>query len=267
MKSQAKVLVYAGIGYAAAVLTSSILPEMLSLLLPVGGAALGLMGGGSRRSNLPAEVLPAGQETAASLPSRQGAGGAGGSVGLPGASGRPGGAPGGAAGARGQAAAPQASASGFPAAHSAEEPGSGAPGRSGGGINPEFLPVVEYLGILEDMIISEGQKYTLDNEIVEKSLALFARLQRVIPQLQELNSGEINHTIRRLVLKDLNAVINPFLRLSGEAKTRNRRMLLNGIKDIDSKITEIASTIEHKDLMELQSKAELIHQRYNSAEL
>ncbi|MNB72166.1 hypothetical protein D3C75_187500 [compost metagenome] len=266
MKSQAKVLVYAGIGYAAAVLTSSILPEMLSLLLPVGGAALGLMGGGSRRSNLPAEVLPAGQETAASLPSRQGAGGAGGSGGLPGASGRPG-APGGAVGARGQAAAPQASASGFPAAHSAEEPGSGAPGRSGGGINPEFLPVVEYLGILEDMIISEGQKYTLDNEIVEKSLALFARLQRVIPQLQELNSGEINHTIRRLVLKDLNAVINPFLRLSGEAKTRNRRMLLNGIKDIDSKITEIASTIEHKDLMELQSKAELIHQRYNSAEL
>ncbi|AIQ62101.1 hypothetical protein PSTEL_02150 [Paenibacillus stellifer] len=266
MKSQAKVLVYAGIGYAAAVLTSSILPEMLSLLLPVGGAALGLMGGGSRRSNLPAEVLPAGQETAASLPSRQGAGGAGGSGGLPGASGRPG-APGGAAGSRGQAAAPQASASGFQAAHPAEEPGSGAPGRSGGGINPEFLPVVEYLGILEDMIISEGQKYTLDNEIVEKSLALFARLQRVIPQLQELNSGEINHTIRRLVLKDLNAVINPFLRLSGEAKTRNRRMLLNGIKDIDSKITEIASTIEHKDLMELQSKAELIHQRYNSAEL
>ncbi|MBY9080084.1 hypothetical protein KIH86_21490 [Paenibacillus sp. HN-1] len=267
MKSQAKVLVYAGVGYAAAVLTSSILPEMLSLLLPIGGAAFGLMGGGRRQSNLPEEVLPAGQETA-SLPSRPGAGGAGGRGGLPGAGGRPGAPDGaGAAGPRGQADASQASASGSHAAHPAGEPGSGAAGRGGGGISTEFLPVVEYLGILEDMIISEGQKDTLDNEIVEKSLALFARLQRVIPQLQELNSGEINHTIRRLVLKDLNGVINPFLRLGGEAKTRNRRTLLNGLRDIDSKITEIASSIEHKDLMELQNKAELIHQRYNSAEL
>lgn len=134
-------------------------------------------------------------------------------------------------------------------------------------IGPEFAPVVEYLSILEDMIISEGQKDTLDNEIVEKSLALFARLQRVIPLLQELNNGEINHTVRRLILKDLNGVINPFLRLGGEAKTKNRRMLLNGLRDVDSKISDIASTIEHKDLMELQTKAELIHQRYSSSEL
>nr|WP_241781843.1 hypothetical protein [Paenibacillus sp. DMB5] len=131
----------------------------------------------------------------------------------------------------------------------------------------EFASVVEYLVILEDMIISEGQKDTLDNEIVEKSLALFARLQRVIPLLQELGNGEINHTVRRLVMKDLNGVINPFLRLGGEAKTKNRRMLLNGLRDVDSKISEIASTIEHKDLMELQTKAELIHQRYSSSEL
>jgi hypothetical protein len=130
-----------------------------------------------------------------------------------------------------------------------------------------FGPVIEYLEVLEDMVISEGQKNELDNEIVEKSLALFARLQRVIPALKELNNGDINHTMRRLILKDLNGFINPFLRLSGEAKRTNRRMLLNGLKDVDSKISEIVSTIEHKDLLELQNKAELIHQRYNSSEL
>ncbi|MCW3795289.1 hypothetical protein OM416_27155 [Paenibacillus sp. LS1] len=133
--------------------------------------------------------------------------------------------------------------------------------------DPIFGPVIEYLEVLEDMVISEGQKNELDNEIVEKSLALFARLQRVIPALKELNNGDINHTMRRLILKDLNGFINPFLRLSGEAKRTNRRMLLNGLKDVDSKISEIVSTIEHKDLLELQNKAELIHQRYNSSEL
>jgi hypothetical protein len=133
--------------------------------------------------------------------------------------------------------------------------------------DPVFGPVIEYLEVLEDMVISEGQKNELDNEIVEKSLALFARLQRVIPALKELNNGDINYTLRRLILKDLNGFINPFLRLSGEAKRTNRRMLLNGLKDVDSKISEIVSTIEHKDLLELQNKAELIHQRYNSSEL
>ncbi|MDT0121112.1 hypothetical protein Q9R46_00540 [Paenibacillus sp. RRE4] len=134
-------------------------------------------------------------------------------------------------------------------------------------MDPVFGPVIEYLEVLEDMVISEGQKNELDNEIVEKSLALFARLQRVIPALKELNNGDINHTMRRLILKDLNGFINPFLRLSGEAKRNNRRMLLNGLKDVDSKVSEIVSTIEHKDLMELQNKAELIHQRYSSSEL
>jgi len=133
--------------------------------------------------------------------------------------------------------------------------------------DPVFGPLIEYLEVLEDMVISEGQKNELDNEIVEKSLALFARLQRVIPALKELNNGDINHTMRRLILKDLNGFINPFLRLSGEAKRTNRRMLLNGLKDVDTKISEIVSTIEHKDLLELQNKAELIHQRYNSSEL
>ncbi|WP_099516715.1 hypothetical protein [Paenibacillus sp. BIHB 4019] len=150
------------------------------------------------------------------------------------------------------------------------------PSSSGGGgafasapapaISPIFDPVLEYLEVLEDMVISEGQKNTLDNEIVEKSCSLFLRLHRVLPLLTELNNDEINHTVRRLVLKELNSVINPFLRLSGDAKTKNRRILLNGLRDINTKISEIVATIEHKDLMELQTKAEVIHKRYNYSE-
>ncbi|WP_238650713.1 hypothetical protein [Paenibacillus piscarius] len=237
MQAKFRVLVYAGAGYVLAVLTSGFLPELVSLLLPVAGAALALPEFRRSRVNLPVEVIPAGQEPKAV------AGGAGAAPQTPSAAGLP-------------AAAGQASPAQPGAGHGGETP-----------IGAEFAPVVEYLSILEDMIISEGQKDTLDNEIVEKSLALFARLQRVIPLLQELGNGEINHTVRRLVLKDLNGVINPFLRLGGEAKTKNRRMLLNGLRDVDSKISDIASTIEHKDLMELQTKAELIHQRYNSSEL
>lgn len=235
MNTKSKVLLYAAAGYVVAVLTSSFLPELISLLLPVAGAGAGLLGGKRTRVNLPAEVLPASQAPAAAAPAQS-----------PPAS-RP--SAGGPAGASAAPAAPSARVPAEPAAQG------------------EFASVVEYLVILEDMIISEGQKDTLDNEIVEKSLALFARLQRVIPLLQELGNGEINHTVRRLVMKDLNGVINPFLRLGGEAKTKNRRMLLNGLRDVDSKISEIASTIEHKDLMELQTKAELIHQRYSSSEL
>lgn len=230
---KSKVLLYAGIGYVVAVLTSSFLPEFISLLLPLAGAGIGALVTRSPRTNLPAEVLPAGPVTAPIAPA--------------------------------------------PAANNPQLDNTTNDTVSGNHsydsrneavkIGPEFAPVVEYLSILEDMIISEGQKDTLDNEIVEKSLALFARLQRVIPLLQELNNGEINHTVRRLILKDLNGVINPFLRLGGEAKTKNRRMLLNGLRDVDSKISDIASTIEHKDLMELQTKAELIHQRYSSSEL
>lgn len=234
MQAKFKVLAYAGAGYVVAVLTSGFLPELVSLLLPVIGAALAVPELRRTRVNLPVEVIPAGQEPKA----------------IPAAS----------------AAAPQAS-SAAAAAGQASPVQSGAGHREEIQIGAEFAPVVEYLSILEDMIISEGQKDTLDNEIVEKSLALFARLQRVIPLLQELGNGEINHTVRRLVLKDLNGVINPFLRLGGEAKTRNRRMLLNGLRDVDAKISDIASTIEHKDLMELQTKAELIHQRYSSSEL
>ncbi|WP_128083667.1 hypothetical protein [Paenibacillus sp. DMB5] len=48
-----------------AVLTSSFLPELISLLLPVAGAGAALMGGKRTRVNLPAEVLPASQAPAA----------------------------------------------------------------------------------------------------------------------------------------------------------------------------------------------------------
>lgn len=241
MQAKFKVLAYAGAGYVVAVLTSGFLPELISLLLPVAGAALAVPGFRRTRVNLPVEVIPAGQEPAA--------------------------APAASAGALQSPAGSASAASQLPGAGQAPPVKSGAETRGEITIGAEFAPVVEYLSILEDMIISEGQKDTLDNEIVEKSLALFARLQRVIPLLQELGNGEINHTVRRLVLKDLNGVINPFLRLGGEAKTRNRRMLLNGLRDVDTKISDIASTIEHKDLMELQTKAELIHQRYSSSEL
>ncbi|WP_379158054.1 hypothetical protein [Paenibacillus sp. sgz5001063] len=236
MQMQKKVLLYGGAGYVVALLTSAFVPEMISLLLPVAGAGVAIMGG-RQRINLPAEVLPAGQRDGEEAT-----------------------APSPAVRSHEAVSASSGSAAAEGQAFAGRE-------RSGIQIGAEFAPVVEYLSILEDMIISEGQKDTLDNEIVEKSLALFARLQRIIPLLQELGNGEINHTVRRLVLKDLNGVINPFLRLGGEAKTRNRRMLLNGLRDVDTKISDIASTIEHKDLMELQTKAELIHQRYSSSEL
>ncbi|WP_042200351.1 hypothetical protein [Paenibacillus camerounensis] len=237
MNTKSKVLLYAAAGYVVAVLTSSFLPELISLLLPVAGAGAGVLGGKRTRVNLPAEVLPASQAPAPSAPA--------------------------------PAAEPARTSAGGAMPAGAAFAGAAAPDKPPAepAVLGEFAAVVEYLVILEDMIISEGQKDTLDNEIVEKSLALFARLQRVLPLLQELGNGEINHTVRRLVMKDLNGVINPFLRLGGEAKTKNRRMLLNGLRDVDSKISDIASTIEHKDLMELQTKAELIHQRYSSSEL
>ncbi|SFL09452.1 hypothetical protein SAMN03159341_103179 [Paenibacillus sp. 1_12] len=129
--------------------------------------------------------------------------------------------------------------------------------------DPIWGPVLEYIGVLEDMMISEGQKDNLDNEIVEKTLSLLTRLQRVIPQLQELNDGNINHNIHRLVFKDLNGAVNPFLKLSGEAKRQNRRLLLSGLKDINSKISFYVESIEHRDLIDLQTKIDLIHERYN----
>ncbi|KRE49333.1 hypothetical protein [Paenibacillus sp. Soil522] len=128
--------------------------------------------------------------------------------------------------------------------------------------DPELASALEYIGIIEDMILLEGEKNNLDDEIVQKTLALLSRLNRLIPDLVALGDSSINHNIVRLVRKDLNSTINPFLRLSGEAKRQNRRLLLDGIKDVDSKLTFYTKTIEQKDLMELRTKAELMQQRY-----
>ncbi|HEU4962928.1 MAG TPA: hypothetical protein VFV52_03575 [Bacilli bacterium] len=211
-----KIVLGAAAGYLIALLTSSMLPELISLLLPLGGMAVGgSLARSDKKTNIPVVIPESSAEP------------------------------------NGQA---QAQAQPEPTEQAGEP------------VDPEFAPVLEYLEILEDMIISEGQKNNLDDEIVDKSLGLFARLQRVIPLVRELHNGEINHTLRRLVLKDLNSFITPFLRLSGETKTKNRRMLLNGLKEINMKITTIVETIEHKDLLELQTKADLIHSRYSEAD-
>ncbi|TVY03266.1 hypothetical protein [Cohnella terricola] len=131
-------------------------------------------------------------------------------------------------------------------------------------LGPEWDTVMEYIGTIEDMVLLEGEKNNLDNEIVQRTLALLVRLNRIIPQLVAFNNGEINHKIQRLVLKDLNGAITPFIHLSGEAKRQNRRLLLNGIRDIDKQITTYTSFIEQKDLIELKNRAELIHQRYGA---
>jgi len=131
-------------------------------------------------------------------------------------------------------------------------------------LGPEWDTVMEYIGTIEDMVLIEGEKNNLDNEIVQRTLSLLVRLNRIIPQLVEFNNGDINHKIQRLVLKDLNGTITPFLNLSGEAKRQNRRILLNSLKDIDNQITTYTGFIEQKDLMELKNKAELIHQRYGA---
>lgn len=130
--------------------------------------------------------------------------------------------------------------------------------------DPFWGPISEYIHVIEETMISEGQKNTLDNEIVEKTLSLLARVGRLIPQLKELNDANMNHNIQRLIFKDLNGAINPFLKLGGEAKRLNRRLLLTGIKDINSKLSAYVETIEQKDLIELQTRMELIQQRYRS---
>jgi hypothetical protein len=131
-------------------------------------------------------------------------------------------------------------------------------------LGPEWASIMEYIGTIEDMVLLEGEKDNLDNEIVQRTLSVLVRLNRIIPQLVAFNNGEINHKIQRLVLKDLNGAITPFLHLSGEAKRQNRRLLLNSLRDIDNQITTYTGFIEQKDLMELKNKAELIHQRYGA---
>jgi hypothetical protein len=130
--------------------------------------------------------------------------------------------------------------------------------------DPFWGPIQDYIDVIQEMVISEGQKDALDNEIVEKSLSLLTRIKHLIPQLREMNAGNMNHNIQRLVFKDLNGAINPFLKLSGEGKRMNRRLLLNGLKEINAKLSSYVESIEQKDLIELQTRVELIHQRYGS---
>jgi hypothetical protein len=132
--------------------------------------------------------------------------------------------------------------------------------------DPFWDPISEYIHVIEETVISEGQKNNLDDEIVEKTLTLLSRVGRLIPQLKELNDANMNHNIQRLIFKDLNGAINPFIKLRGDAKRLNRRLLLTGIKDINSKLTDYVETIEQKDLIELQTRMELIQQRYRSAD-
>ncbi|MBL0386816.1 hypothetical protein JJB07_09135 [Tumebacillus sp. ITR2] len=202
-----RIFVGGAVGYLFALVTSPLLPEILSLLFPIAGIAIGTLLQKQTKKPDIQTVEPVQAPTETSIPTPQ----------------------------------PQIPES-------------------------EFTPVLEYLAVLEDMVMSEGQKNNLDDEIVDRCLIVFARIQRLVPFLEELNNGDINHTVRRLVLKDLNGFITPFLRLSGENKTKNRRTLLNGIKDINMKITSIMETIEYKDLIELQTKADLIHRRYNESE-
>jgi len=145
-----------------------------------------------------------------------------------------------------------------------EQTASGHSEHKSSNLGPEWDSIIEYIGTIEDMVLLEGKKNNLDNEIVQRTLSLLVRLNRIIPQLVAFNNGDINHKIQRLVLKDLNGAINPFIHLSGEAKQQNRRILLNSIKDIDNQITTYTSFIEQKDLMELKNRAELIHQRYGA---
>lgn len=133
-------------------------------------------------------------------------------------------------------------------------------------MDPFWGPLLEYTHVIQETVISEGQKNTLDNEIVDKVLSLLSRVTRLIPQLKELNDSGVNHNIQRLVFKDLNGAINPFLKLSGEGKRLNRRLLLDGIKDINSKLSSYVETIEQKDLIELQTRMDLIQKRYRSTD-
>ncbi|WP_051330889.1 hypothetical protein [Aneurinibacillus terranovensis] len=126
--------------------------------------------------------------------------------------------------------------------------------------------VMQSLDSLRDKVIIENNKQNLDNEITDKTLRLVSRIQTMLPYVEEINSIELNHVVKRLVTTDLSSVINPFLRLTGENKIKNRRLILTSLKNIDEKISEIFSDVEQSDLYELDRKATLIAHRYHSDE-
>ena len=125
----------------------------------------------------------------------------------------------------------------------------------------------EYLQVIKEIVINENEKRNLDDEIAEKTTNLCSKIDTLLPYIEERGSAQTKHDIKILVMKDLNSVINPFLRLSVENKLNNRRKLLDGLRDINHKLKVISKSIEQYDIYELERKLDLITEKYNAKEI
>ena len=125
----------------------------------------------------------------------------------------------------------------------------------------------EYLQVIKEIVINENEKRNLDDEITEKTTNLCSKIDTLLPYIEERGSAQTKHDIKMLVMKDLNSVINPFLRLSVENKLNNRRKLLDGLRDINHKLKVISKSIEQYDIYELERKLDLITEKYNAKEI
>lgn len=125
----------------------------------------------------------------------------------------------------------------------------------------------EYLQVIKEIVINENEKRNLDDEITEKTTNLCSKIDTLLPYIEERGSAQTKHDIKILVMKDLNSVINPFLRLSVENKLNNRRKLLDGLRDINHKLKVISKSIEQYDIYELERKLDLITEKYNAKEI
>ncbi len=125
----------------------------------------------------------------------------------------------------------------------------------------------EYLHIIKEIVVNENDKRNLDDEISEKTTNLCSKIDTLLPYIETLGSAQTKHDIKMLVMKDLNSVINPFLRLSVENKLNNRRKLLDGLRDINLKLKVISTSIEQHDIYELERKLNLITEKYNAKEI
>ncbi|MGE5703264.1 MAG: UPF0016 family protein [Clostridia bacterium] len=134
-------------------------------------------------------------------------------------------------------------------------------------VSPYFQQTLEYLSVLQAMIIAENQNNNLDDEITDKTLNIISKVQTILPFIDEMNIAQTKHEVRSIVLKDLNSVINPFLKLNVQNKLNNRRKLLEGLKDINQRLKQISATIEQQDIYELDRKLELISVKYRNNEI
>lgn len=125
----------------------------------------------------------------------------------------------------------------------------------------------EYLQVIKEIVINENEKRNLDDEISEKTINLCSKIDTLLPYIETLGSAQTKHDIKMLVMKDLNSVINPFLRLSVENKLKNRRKLLDGLRDINLKLKVISTSIEQHDIYELERKLNFITEKYNAKEI